>query len=713
MLLRNKIIQGLLIGLAAAAISAAAYRAGWLAWIEDPLWDWRVRALAKPAPSTAQISLVLLDQSSLEWAADEPLKWHWPWPRAAYEAILSCCRRGGAKAVIFDSIFTENSSYGEDDDQVFGAAIGKAPDVAMAVFLSQEQGLTRHWPDDCATRTIAVEGLDRYILTPAAKQLIMPRAAFPVPAIRVPSAVLGNIYSEAEKGATVRRLAPFRVFDGRFFPTLGLAAYLAGNKGEALALTGNELRIGSRSIPLDAHGNAILRFRGPTQTHKAINAAAVIQSEMRLREGGAASGDLGLFRNRYVFFGTTAPGLLDLRATPISPIYPGVEIQATLLDNLLAGDFFREFPGKYSLLTLLILACLAGMAGRVCANGWQTSVAAVVLLPLPILAGFFAAAQGHWLPVAGPQTAIILALAGTLIVNYSVEGRQKRFIKSAFKQYLSPAVIAQIVKDPQRLRLGGETRELSIYFSDIQGFTSISEKLEPQALTALLNDYLTAMTDIIMDEGGTVDKYEGDAVIAFWNAPLDLPDHATRAVRSALRCQKKLDELRPAFRERIGGRDMRMRIGLNTGPVVIGNMGSNQRFNYTFLGDAGNLASRLEGINKQFGTYVMLSEMMLSRLTGDEFATRELSRVQVVGKKTAVRVFEPMWREEYAARREILEAFDRALRHYYDGRFEEALNGFEAIANADAPAAAYAKRCKGLIENPPAQWEGVWEMTEK
>ena len=211
------------------------------------------------------------------------------------------------------------------------------------------------------------------------------------------------------------------------------------------------------------------------------------------------------------------------------------------------------------------------------------------------------------------------------MIYYTTEGRQKLFIKNAFKQYLSPAVIEELIQHPERLKLGGERRVLSIFFSDLEGFTGISEGLEPEELTALLNEYLSAMTDIIQEEGGTVDKYEGDAIIAFWNAPLLQPDHAERCVRAALRCQEKLAEMRPAFRERIG-KDLRMRIGINSGPAVVGNMGSHTRFDYTMLGDAVNLAARLEGINKQFGTYTILSQATLDLLCRDRSRPRTLPR---------------------------------------------------------------------------------------
>jgi adenylate cyclase len=315
------------------------------------------------------------------------------------------------------------------------------------------------------------------------------------------------------------------------------------------------------------------------------------------------------------------------------------------------------------------------------------------------------------LPLIVQETSVVLTIACAQVVNYATEGRQKRFIKNAFSQYLSPAVIDQLIQHPDRLKLGGERRVLSIFFSDLQGFTSISEGLAPEDLTALLNDYLTAMTDIIIEEGGTVDKYEGDAIIAFWNAPLEVPDHAVRIVRASLRCQKKLAEMRPAFRERIG-KDMFMRIGVNTGPAVVGNLGSHTRFDYTMLGDAVNLAARLEGVNKQFGTYTMISEST-KEMMGNAYAIRELARVAVVGRKEPVVVYEPMYSEEYEARRETLETFGKGLNLFYQGQFEQAGEIFSTVKSLDPAAAAYEEKCSTLAGSSPENWQGVWVMTSK
>jgi len=220
------------------------------------------------------------------------------------------------------------------------------------------------------------------------------------------------------------------------------------------------------------------------------------------------------------------------------------------------------------------------------------------------------------------------------------------------------------------------------------------------------------MTDLIQEEGGTIDKYEGDAIIAFWNAPVAQADHAVRAVRAALRCQEALSALRPAFRQRVG-KDLFMRIGMNSGPAVVGNMGSRTRFDYTMLGDAVNLAARLEGVNKQFRTYTMVSAATLA-LAGGAFPARELARVAVVGRKEPVTVYEPMLAETHAARKPLLESFAAALQAFYEGRFGEAVKLFERTAGEDPPAAAYREKCRELLDSPPAgAWGGVWVMTSK
>ena len=547
--------------------------------------------------------------------------------------------------------------------------------------------------------------------------LDFPRAGFPIAAVRGSAAILANTNLPADSDGVYRREPLFSSFAGELVPSEALAAWMVarddGGKG-AISIAKGRLLVGGIAVPLDGQGRAILRYRGPSLTHANYTAISVLEAEQQLLEGGEPDLDPAVFKDKYVLFGFTAPGLFDLKPTAMSEAYPGVEVNATMLDNLLSGDYLAPAGIAPTLLCLLVLALGAALAVSGVSGALRNVLVYLAFLPLPVALGFAAYALGFWLPIVPLELGVILALVGASLASYATEGRQKRYLKDAFKQYMNHDYIEQLIADPGLLRLGGERKELTIFFSDVQGFTSISEKLSPEELTSLLNEYLSAMTDIIQEEGGTIDKYEGDAIIAFWNAPLSLEDHAVRGLRAALRCQAKLAQMRPLLKARAAGRELFHRIGMNTGPAVVGNMGSYAHFNYTMLGDQVNLAARLEGVNKQFGTYTMVSEAVIEKTAG-AFPARELSRIAVVGRKEPIRVYEPMLPEEHEARRTELAVFENGLRHFYDGAFLEAHRVFSTIAAIDPAAAAYCAKCEALAADPVARqdWQGVWVMTEK
>ncbi len=711
--MNKKLAYGLLAGLAAAACTALLEGSGLAARWDYPMSDRRARLMAKPSVATPQVRLVLVDQASLDWASRN-LGWSWPWPREAYAAILGFLNRNGAQTAVFDVLFTEPSAYGVADDETLGAAAGAFGPFVGAVFLGQQADQTAVWPEYAPPNPIRVDGLEEWLAErpAAAAEWVSPGAAFPVPELAANTAWLANVREVPDSDGVFRRATPFRLFDGQVLPSLGLAGWLAGLEAVEVRarIEPGALSVAGRRIPLDASGRMILKFRGPSGTHEAYSAAGIIQAEMRFQEGEENT-DAGIdVRGCHVVFGFSAPGLKDLRSTPMGGDYPGPEVYATMLDNLLAGDFLRDAPRAAVWLWVLVLALAAGAASASARNGWHSAAAALILVPLPTLAGFAAWRAGFVLPAAGASAGVVVALLGGAVVNFVLEGRQKMFIKGAFKHYLSAEVIEQIMRNPDSLKLGGERRELTIFFSDLEGFSGISEKLGPEDLTKLLNDYLTDMTDIILGEGGTLDKYEGDAIIAFWNAPLAQPDHAMRAVRASVRCQRKLAERRAEFEQRTGA-VMKMRIGLNTGPVVVGNMGSRERFDYTVLGDAANLASRLEGANKALGTYLMIAESTWA-LTNGSFPGRELGQLTVVGRKTPVRVYEAIGLEGDAIGN-AEQAFGAALAQARAGHWTEAAEAFEKLAD-EAAAKTYAEKCRELAEaGPEAAWDGIWNLTEK
>ncbi len=712
--MNKKIAYGLLAGALSAACVGALDRASLVARWDNPLSDWRARVLAKPSPATERVKLVLLDQSSLDWASQN-MGLSWPWPREVYGALLDYLKRNGAKTVVFDVLYTEPSAYGVADDEALGEAAGRFGHFVGAVFLGKQTDQATSWPEFAKPNPIEIRGLEGWLEAhpDAAGEIVSAGAAFPVPELAKKAAWLANVREVPDGDGVFRRAAPFRIFDGQVLPSLGFAGWLGGLGAVDVraAIETDALLAGGKRIPLDASGRMILKFRGKSGTHQAFTASSVIQSELRLLEGGEPPiQDGSVFRDAHVVFGFSAPGLKDLRPSPMGGDYPGPEIYATMLDNLLEGDFLRDAPAAAVWLWVLLLALAAGACASSARNGWQSGVAALVLIPLPALAGLAAWEAGYVLPAAGGMMGVVIALLGGAVINFVLEGRQKMFIKGAFKHYLSAEVIEQIMRDPNSLKLGGERRELTIFFSDLQGFSTISERLGPEDLTKLLNDYLSDMTDIILEEGGTLDKYEGDAIIAFWNAPLAQPDHAMRAVRASVRCQRKLAERRAEFEERTGV-VLKMRIGLNTGAVVVGNMGSSNRFDYTVLGDAANLASRLEGANKALGTYLMISESTWSQTNG-AFPGRELGFLRVVGRKTPVRVYEATGLEGEEAQG-AEKAFEAALAQVRAARWAEAAEAFEKI-EGDAAAKTYAAKCRALASaGAGAAWDGIWNLTEK
>jgi adenylate cyclase len=621
--------------------------------------------------------------------------------------------------VVFDVLFSEPSIYGAGDDQALADAMRRAPAFVAPLCAGRTTGEADRWPDEVSWQPPDL----RHVPSPLREELLahsLPRCAFPVPEVAAAATLLGNAMDEADDDGIFRRATLFHVFDERFVPSLGLAAFLADRVNPAdrpqpladpLAWQPKWLTVAGRRVPRDAANRIILRFRGPADRYETINAAAVIQSQLRVLAGEAPSvGDPHLFKDCYVFFGFSAPGLLDSRPTPVSKDFPGVAVHATLLDNLMSEDFLRELPAPVGAAGVLMFSVLSATSILLCRKIWQTGAVGALLLPLPIFAGFTAYAVGWWWPLVAHQCAVVLGLGGAMGARYVTEGRQKAFIKRAFRHYLSPAVIERIIEDPSSLQLGGERRELTIFFSDLHGFSALAERLDPQALTAILNDYLTDMTEIILEEGGTLDKYVGDAIIAFWSAPWHQPDHALRACRAAVRCQGQLAARRGEFRARSGA-DLRMRIGINSGEVVVGNMGSQRRFDYTVLGDAANLASRLEGANKAFGTIILMSDATRT-LAGEQVDAREIGLVRVVGRQAPVRVHEVLDSAHPAHAPEHGEAFRRGLKMCYGGDWAGALESFETLQE-DPVARKYAERCRELLGNRQAVWDGVWNLSRK
>ncbi len=677
-----KNIRSILIIVGVSLAITLLHFSGLFSFLENKTFDSRTKFAASYSYPSQDICFIAVDQESINWGRRE-MGWGWPWPRAALGDIVKYMNIGDAECIAFDVLFTEPSVYGDADDEAFGKACAEYGRVVHAMYA-----------DDASS---------------SSEDLI-----FPVDPIRKSAGVIGTTVSAKDSDDVQRRGRISFIGDNGEYPSLGIAP---------LVISGMTIDEIKASAPVEKGDTLLLRYRSGLDVYNPYRASDVLQSYYDYVAGKEPLLPPECFTGAYVYYAYYAPGLFDICSSPLSQVYPGCGVHVTELDNFLSNDFMRTLPTPISVAWIVFASILGIIAiafteARKSSLGNSISAVGSLVLGLAFITvvSFVLFIKGYYILLVAPLASFISAFLMQLALTYMLEGRQKRFIKAAFSQYLSPAVIDQLIDNPDSLRLGGEEREISIFFSDVQGFTSISEGLakDPTKLTEVLNLYLSEMSSIILQSGGTIDKYEGDAIIAFWNAPADQEDHAARILSAALECQTRLDELRLDLKK-MTGKNFYQRIGMNTGHAVVGNMGSSNRFDYTMLGDSVNLASRLEGLNKQFGTYTMCSKATMDSALahGCKLRFRELARVAVVGKKEAVTVFEPMSEASFMQKKELIETFDKGRELFYEGDFAGAKAVFDSTKDQDPPASFYSAKCDELLANPPENWQGVWKATSK
>jgi adenylate cyclase len=574
---------------------------------------------------------------------------------------------------------------------------------------------------------IVREGNGLSLIVPSEVQL-SERALDPPLAILAAAATrLGHVVQEAETDGIIRRHAYLVGHDGRLYASLALAAYLVGHRQVTPAFDGATLVLGERRVPVDKTGKSGVRFHGSGTTYPHVNAYRVLQAQALVDEGKPSSLPPETFRDKYVIVSATAHALRDLRVSPVDTVHLGAEINANALDNLLQGHFVRRaspWTDAGSAFLLALALALAVVAIWTSLRSAMGALLATLALAVAAIYGFWHLAdrlydaRGLWIAVVTPATGGVIAGFAALLATSTLERKDRRFIQEALGRYTSAELVRELMAHPEQLSLEwGEKREMSVYFSDIAGFTSFSEALPPERLVALLNEYLTSMTDIVLAHGGIVDKYIGDAIMAFWGAPISETEHAQKAVRCALAMRRRCDELRPAWRAEYGPTVI-ARAGINSGLAVVGNMGSKHKYNYTVMGDMVNLASRLEGANKPYGTTLMISETTYA-LCKDVVDVRELDLLAVKGKEKPVTVYEVLAERgqtpaPFAA---TMAAYHEGLEHYRQQRFSDARAAFTralALSPDDGPSQTYVARCEHFLATPPdPDWDGVWHMKEK
>jgi len=424
------------------------------------------------------------------------------------------------------------------------------------------------------------------------------------------------------------------------------------------------------------------------------------------------------FEGKIILIGFTASGIDDTFNVPISDkSIPGVEIHANLVQSILTRDYIYYQDDLSSIGVIFLFALIAGLflsKFRIYIASAFIGIVYIAYLLSSIILIFDI--YGIIMNVLFPlftMTFVYIALVG---IYYRTEEKSRKWITSVFGKYVSPVVIAQLIENPDLINLGGEKRNITIFFSDIRGFTTISEKLTPEELVHLLNEYLTEMTTIITQNQGLVDKYMGDAIMAFWGAPMDHPIHAEIACSSSLEMMKKLRELQVKWKKD-GIPSFDIGIGLNTGNAIIGNMGSKNRFDFTAMGDNVNIASRMEGLNKMYGTNIIITEHTY-KIVKDKFETRKLDAVRVKGKKKPILIYELLSRKDNLSKKQLdfVQNFEGGLELYFQKKWKHAIKSFQETLKIkdDEVSHLFIKRCEEFVKNPPPKdWDGIWEMKGK
>jgi adenylate cyclase len=535
---------------------------------------------------------------------------------------------------------------------------------------------------------------------------------------------LGDVNFWQDSDSLSRRARVLSRLGSRTYPSLALSAAWQIQGNPPLSMAGGSFKMGEAAFPLDKDGLLNIHFRRPPSRKDSVRLIDVISSENALAEGAKPTVDPARFKGKVVLVGSDAPGLMDLRPSPLGKRMPGVQLQAVVLDNLLSGQSLRVLPMSASLWLLLLLLCVlvarSSFSFRFPAMLLPALISVVALLAL---ACWLYAARLTLIPLATPLLGFLLALGFAAEENFQQERKQRARVQNIFGQFLSPAVLKKLGTHVDELKTGGETKDLAVFFSDLAGFTSFSEKLGPQQLVVILNSYLEEMAEVVVGRHeGYVDKYIGDAIMAIWGAPTEHPNPSLAAAKAAWHCQLKLAEIQPklaAMGLDAGEEGLVMRIGIHYGPCVVGLMGSSRKLNYTVMGDTVNTASRLEGANKPYGTRIMLSDSA-REACGDAVVTRVLDYLKVKGKNEPTKVHQLIGLKDEAGifyPPAYVELYHSALEAYKKGDFKRGKAVFEEclrMSPQDSVAKLYLERCDHFLHEPPeGVWDGVYVMKSK
>lgn len=695
----------------------------------------------KSFKSQSQVVLAMADEASLETM--KPLVGRWPWPRSLWGDLLDFFRDAGAKAVLFDILFTEpqiardaDGELGADDQAMIMGSINFENTYHAFQLIKEEvtddaqAALDKPLPADF----IELFAIGNEKMTDIAELKMRSNNNYylPIAELYQNTYKVGVVEFSPDDDGIYRQTSFIRQYQGQHFPTLPGAYLLDHFKPKKIAYKNQHLMLDNFAIPLLDDKNYLINMQGQFETYSIGGIFSTIQ---KIAQGEVDNllVDPGEFKDKIIFIGGSAVGIEDLKQTAIGKV-PGVFLHASILDNVLKGEFIKKFSRTYSLLLQILACAIIILCVFYASNVFLQIIPLLVFCGLYIIPAYYL--MEHyliWLPLAYPLLSFFTAFMLAFIYMRFTEGADKKFLKDAFSSYISPELIDQMFASGARPKLGGDSGIITAYFTDIQGFSTFSEKLNPIELVTLLNEYLSSMTDILLKYGGTLDKYEGDAIIAFFGAPLKMDDHADKALTVAIEMQEALLTLRAKWESEgdkwpVIVQEMRMRIGVNTGEIVTGNMGSKVRMNYTMMGDSVNLAARLEEAAKQYGIFTHISEFTKDLCDEKLFEFRALDTILVVGKTQPVKTYEVLGLKGKISKNliELKTFFEKGMDYYLQQSWDEAIIEFKHSLECEYkrfpelkgvktnPSLVYLARCEEFkVNQPEKEWTGIYTLTKK
>ena len=660
---------GVAIAAVATLIALALAGSDFVTRVEFGTYDWRMRLTARPTEPSSEIVIVAMNDDSIKRL--EPVVGRWPWPRLVHAAVIDFLARGPARMIVYDGLFTERDTRrfdvageewtGAESDAALAESVAQAGTVVLGADANDE-GLE----DTSKQILVPLDGIPALQPRREGSDCVEPRPILVPPYAELAKAArgIGHTYTILDADGPVRRSVPFVRVGSFDVPSLGVAAAtLLGVKAPDSRSTFTE-PVPTSDGDFVASCRALIPYRGPSQTpdrpatFRHVSFYDLFYSEQQILEGQTPEVDPAVFKDRIVVIGATASGTFDTFPTPWGLVAPGAEIHANIIDALLKDRRITSLDRWRSLGLALGLALIVG-ASAAAGSAWVTGVLALLVGTAATAASVYAFSKGLWMPLVAPLMSVALTFVGQLAWVYFVEGREKRQVKRLFSRYVPKDVYEQLLADPERAALGGKRRTMTVLFSDVRGFTAMSEKASPEEVVGQLNEYFSRMVDVLFAHHGTLDKFVGDMVMGLFGAPLDDPDHAEHAVQTALAMSRGLAELNVQW-SAAGRPLLDIGIGISTGEMVAGNIGSSAIMSYTVIGDTVNLGARLESLNKDYGTRIIISEATREALKG-QYDIHPLGEVVVKGKSRPVAIF------EVKTTRNLLEGVEKHLLEGVEG----------------------------------------------